>query len=143
MLTPPPSIPQPFRELGVKACRECQFAQGGHLLAAVNGSTISIYDFYTGEKRCDLRGHNSKVMMMMMMMMIMMMMMMMMMISHEESFSVKMKGGHLLAAVNGSTISIYDFYTGEKRCDLHGHNSKVMTVMILSGGGVDDDLRYH
>lgn len=50
-----------FKELPVKACRECQFSHGGHLLAAVNGTTISVYDFYSGEKRCDLRAHSGKV----------------------------------------------------------------------------------
>eukprot|EP01034_Spumella_vulgaris_P035248 gene35248-43462_t len=45
----------------IKGCRDCRFHNGGHLLAAANGNSICIYDFYTGEKIADLRGHNSKV----------------------------------------------------------------------------------
>jgi WD40 repeat protein len=48
-------------ELGIKGCRECHFSEGGNMLAAVNGNTISIFDFHTGEKVVDLRGHNGKV----------------------------------------------------------------------------------
>lgn len=49
------------REIPIKACRECQFSNGGQYFAAVNGSVIAIYEFYTCEKVIDLRGHNSKV----------------------------------------------------------------------------------
>ena len=48
-------------ELGIKSCRECHFSPGGNVLAAVNGNNINIYDFHTGEKLIDLRGHNNKV----------------------------------------------------------------------------------
>jgi WD40 repeat protein len=48
-------------EIPVKACRVCRFSQGGHLFAAASGNSILVYDFYTGEKVADLRGHNSKV----------------------------------------------------------------------------------
>lgn len=50
-----------IKEFNIKACRECQFSNGGHFLAAVNGSTISIYNTYTGENVSNLRGHNGKV----------------------------------------------------------------------------------
>jgi cilia- and flagella-associated protein 57 len=48
-------------EVPIKACRECRFSLGGNLLAATNGNSILVFDFYTGEKVADLRGHNGKV----------------------------------------------------------------------------------
>jgi WD40 repeat protein len=48
-------------EVPIKACRECRFSNGGNLIAATNGNSILIFDFYTGEKVADLRGHNGKV----------------------------------------------------------------------------------
>ena len=45
----------------IKGCRECRFSKGGHFLAASHGNSIIVYDFNTGEKIADLRGHNSKV----------------------------------------------------------------------------------
>ncbi|RLN97001.1 hypothetical protein BBJ28_00009119, partial [Nothophytophthora sp. Chile5] len=50
-----------FKELPVKACRECQFSTGGHLFAAVNGNTIQVFSLLTGELVATLRGHNGKV----------------------------------------------------------------------------------
>ncbi|KAG6960794.1 hypothetical protein JG688_00009415 [Phytophthora aleatoria] len=50
-----------FKELPVKACRECQFSTGGHLFAAVNGNTIQVFSLFTGELVTTLRGHNGKV----------------------------------------------------------------------------------
>ncbi|GMH77228.1 hypothetical protein TrST_g6546 [Triparma strigata] len=52
---------RPFREVSIKMCRECCFSHGGQYFAAVNGNIICIFDFYTGEKVQDMRGHNSKV----------------------------------------------------------------------------------
>ena len=52
---------RPFREISIKMCRECRFSHGGQYFAAVNGNIISIFDFYTGDKVQDMRGHNSKV----------------------------------------------------------------------------------
>lgn len=49
------------KELGIKACRECAFSIGGQYFAAVNGTTISIYNTYTCENVGNLRGHNGKV----------------------------------------------------------------------------------
>ena len=48
-------------EVSIKGCRECRFGKGGHVLAAANGNSISVYDFHSGDKIIDLRGHNSKV----------------------------------------------------------------------------------
>ncbi|GMF42028.1 unnamed protein product [Phytophthora fragariaefolia] len=50
-----------FKELPVKACRECQFSTGGHLFAAVNGNTIQVFSLFTGDLVATLRGHNGKV----------------------------------------------------------------------------------
>ncbi|KAJ0409484.1 hypothetical protein P43SY_002374 [Pythium insidiosum] len=52
---------RPFKEFAIKACRECQFSTGGHLFAAVNGNTIQVFHFFTGELVANLRGHNGKV----------------------------------------------------------------------------------
>ena len=49
------------KELGIKGCRECCFSTGGEYFAAVNGTTISIYNTYTCENVGNLRGHNGKV----------------------------------------------------------------------------------
>jgi len=48
-------------EVPIKACRDCQFSNGGNVFAAANGNSIVVYDFYSGEKIAELRGHNSKV----------------------------------------------------------------------------------
>eukprot|EP01040_Poterioochromonas_malhamensis_P000852 gene852-905_t len=48
-------------EVPIKSCRECRFNTGGNFFAAANGNAIIVFDFYTGEKIADLRGHNSKV----------------------------------------------------------------------------------
>lgn len=50
---------QPIRQS--QACRECCFSMGGQYFAAVNGTTISIYNTYTCENVGNLRGHNGKV----------------------------------------------------------------------------------
>ena len=48
-------------EIAIKGCKELAFSHGGGLLAAVNGNVISVFDFHTGDKIVDLRGHSSKV----------------------------------------------------------------------------------
>jgi len=48
-------------ELPIKGCKQAQFSDGGNVIAAANGNSINVYDFHTGEKLADLRGHNSKV----------------------------------------------------------------------------------
>jgi hypothetical protein len=45
----------------MQGCRECCFSTGGQYFAAVNGTTISIYNSYTCENVGNLRGHNGKV----------------------------------------------------------------------------------
>lgn len=50
-----------IKEVGIKGCKECAFSTGGQLFAAVNGTTISIYNTYTCENVGNLRGHNGKV----------------------------------------------------------------------------------
>mmetsp|Transcript_12785 Transcript_12785/g.26063 ORF Transcript_12785/g.26063 Transcript_12785/m.26063 type:complete len:1199 (+) Transcript_12785:49-3645(+) len=52
---------RPYREFSIKGCRECCFSNGGQYFAAVNGNVICIFEFYTGDKVFDLRGHSSKV----------------------------------------------------------------------------------
>lgn len=49
------------KELPIKACRECQFSNGGHMFAAVNGNTIHVFNTYTCECIRMMRGHNGKV----------------------------------------------------------------------------------
>eukprot|EP00884_Botryococcus_braunii_P010879 jgi/Botrbrau1/19793/Bobra.0124s0041.1 len=49
------------KELPIKACRECAFSKGGHLFAAANSTTVSIYNTYTCENIANLRAHNAKV----------------------------------------------------------------------------------
>jgi WD40 repeat protein len=50
-----------YKEIPIKACRECRFSHGGQFFAAVNSNTIQVYKTYTCEVVCNLRGHQSKV----------------------------------------------------------------------------------
>ena len=43
---------RPALELPIKNCRECRFSGGGHMLAAANGNSINVFDFYTGGESC-------------------------------------------------------------------------------------------
>jgi len=52
---------RPYKEVSIKACRECKFSHGGQFFAAVNSNTIQVYKTYTCEIVCNLRGHQSKV----------------------------------------------------------------------------------
>merc|ERR1719204_540052 len=53
---------EPFKDFHiVRSCRECRFANGGHIFAAVNGDKIHIYSTYSGELVSILRGHNQKI----------------------------------------------------------------------------------
>lgn len=52
------SCVQLYREFSVKQCREVRFSHGGHLFAAVNGTTINVYDTYTADTVAILRGHS-------------------------------------------------------------------------------------
>jgi WD40 repeat protein len=49
------------RELGVKACRECRFARGGHVFAVANHSAVLVVDFFTCAVKFNLRGHQQAV----------------------------------------------------------------------------------
>lgn len=48
-------------QVPIKACRDVAFSNGGHLFAATNGITLSLYNTYTYECLGNLRGHNGKV----------------------------------------------------------------------------------
>ena len=52
---------RPFKEFGIKGCRECRFSVGGHYFAAVNNNAIQVFNFYTFDNTCNLRGHSGKV----------------------------------------------------------------------------------
>eukprot|EP01135_Chromosphaera_perkinsii_P003926 Nk52_evm27s262 gene=Nk52_evmTU27s262 len=52
---------RPFREFSIRACRECRFSNGGHLIAAVHGNVIQIFNAYTFDNIGNLKGHNGKV----------------------------------------------------------------------------------
>ncbi|CEM35943.1 unnamed protein product [Vitrella brassicaformis CCMP3155] len=52
---------RPFKEIPIKACRECRFSNGGQYFAAANSNTIQVYKTYTCDIVANLRGHNSKV----------------------------------------------------------------------------------
>merc|ERR1719386_360012 len=52
---------RPFKEIPIKACRECRFSHVGQYFAAINSNTIQVYKTYTCEVVCNLRGHNTKV----------------------------------------------------------------------------------
>eukprot|EP00831_Metopus_contortus_P042287 TRINITY_DN3343_c0_g1_i1.p1 TRINITY_DN3343_c0_g1~~TRINITY_DN3343_c0_g1_i1.p1 ORF type:complete len:1270 (-),score=308.03 TRINITY_DN3343_c0_g1_i1:73-3882(-) len=39
----------PYKEIALKSCKEIRFCHGGHMIAAASGSTIYVYNFYTGE----------------------------------------------------------------------------------------------
>ena len=43
------------KELPIRSCRTAAFSHGGHLLAAANGSTVSIYNSFTCEQLGVLR----------------------------------------------------------------------------------------
>lgn len=50
-----------FKELPIKNCSETQFSHGGSHFAAVLGSVIMIYNFWTCELLHTIRGHNGPV----------------------------------------------------------------------------------
>jgi len=51
-----------FKELPLKLCKEVCFSHGGHYFAASGASgVVVVYQFYSGEKVAELRGHSSKV----------------------------------------------------------------------------------
>lgn len=42
-----------YKELHIKQCKEIRFSNGGHLFAAVNGQSVNVFNFYTGECKSD------------------------------------------------------------------------------------------
>ncbi len=46
---------RPVKELGIKACKECRFSNGGAYFAAASGSLIQVYNTYTCETIATLR----------------------------------------------------------------------------------------
>jgi WD40 repeat protein len=53
-----------FKSLQIKACREIQFSNGGHLFAVANGNIqTQVFNFYTGESppHFSCRGHVARV----------------------------------------------------------------------------------
>jgi len=50
-----------FKDLPIKACRECRFSNGGQMFACVNSNQIQVYKTFTCELVANLRGHNNKV----------------------------------------------------------------------------------
>jgi len=50
-----------YKDIPIKACRECRFSNGGQYFAAVSTNTIQVYKTYTCELIATLRGHNNKV----------------------------------------------------------------------------------
>ncbi|CAK4695392.1 unnamed protein product [Aphanomyces euteiches] len=52
---------RPYREYGVKACREVRFSHGGQYFAVANNNTIQVYGTYSGELMAVLRGHTNQV----------------------------------------------------------------------------------
>eukprot|EP00929_Paragymnodinium_shiwhaense_P023266 TRINITY_DN1460_c0_g2_i1.p1 TRINITY_DN1460_c0_g2~~TRINITY_DN1460_c0_g2_i1.p1 ORF type:complete len:1226 (+),score=432.73 TRINITY_DN1460_c0_g2_i1:97-3774(+) len=50
-----------YKDIPIKACRECRFSNGGQYFAAVSTNTIQVYKTYTCEPIAQLRGHNNKV----------------------------------------------------------------------------------
>lgn len=53
----------PFKSLQIKACREVQFSNGGHLFAVAAGSQVQVFNFYTGESPSHFlcKGNSQKV----------------------------------------------------------------------------------
>jgi len=50
-----------YKDIPIKACKECRFSNGGQYFAAVAGPLIHVYRTYTCEQMETLRGHNQKV----------------------------------------------------------------------------------
>ncbi|KAJ3033909.1 Cilia- and flagella-associated protein 57 [Rhizophlyctis rosea] len=50
-----------FREFPVRGCRECRFAPGGHIFAAIHGNMIQLYNTWTFDNIGNLKAHNGKI----------------------------------------------------------------------------------
>jgi WD40 repeat protein len=49
------------REISVRQCNLIKFSKGGHFFAISSGSSIFIYNTFTGVAVSTLRGHNSRI----------------------------------------------------------------------------------
>ena len=101
---------RPALELPIKNCRECRFSHGGHMLAAANGNSINVFDFYTGEKVADLRGHNGKV----------------------RSIHWLESGSHILSCGQDGAVYIWDI-DGSKRTGEYVHKGTLYTSAVCAG----------
>ena len=52
---------QIVRDFPITMCRECHFSKGGHAFAAAQSNVISVFNYHSGKKQIDFKGHNSKV----------------------------------------------------------------------------------
>ena len=54
---------KPYKDISIRACPEVRFSHGGHLFAAATGTTIKVFNFYTGENppHMEYKGHSGKV----------------------------------------------------------------------------------
>ncbi|KAI9032449.1 hypothetical protein DFJ74DRAFT_764133 [Hyaloraphidium curvatum] len=50
-----------YEEIPLRGCRECQFSNGGHLFAAVQGTSVHVYKTWTYELVASFREHNGKI----------------------------------------------------------------------------------
>jgi len=50
-----------FWRMPIRSCRCCAFSNGGQKFALADNNLIQIFNFSSGEKECNLKGHNSKV----------------------------------------------------------------------------------
>lgn len=48
-------------DISVRACTYVKFSKGGHYVAAICGSSIQIFNTFTGTLVCSLRGHANKI----------------------------------------------------------------------------------
>ena len=48
-------------DMPVKACRACRFSHGGQYFAAVSGPHIYIFNTWTQEQVCILKGHSAVI----------------------------------------------------------------------------------
>jgi WD40 repeat protein len=101
---------RPALELPIKNCRECRFSSGGHMLAAANGNSINVFDFYTGEKVADLRGHNGKV----------------------RSIHWMDSGAHILSCGQDGAVYIWEI-DGSKRTGEFVHKGTLYTSAVCAG----------
>lgn len=50
-----------FWRLAIRTCRYCAYSNGGQRFALADNNLIHIFNFLSGEKECDLKGHSSKI----------------------------------------------------------------------------------